>query len=48
MRLLFFIIYVIILGHVVNELYALIKTWVNNIWGNDSIPSSMDYATLQL
>ena len=48
MRLLFFIIYVIILGHFVNELYALIKTWVNNIWGNDSIQSSMDYATLQL
>ena len=49
MRLLFFIFYAIVIFHFVNDLFSLIKTWVNNIWGNaESISgdgSTIDYTS---
>lgn len=47
MRLLFFIIYVVILSHFIRDLFLLIRTWIINIWGNDTM-SLMQYSTLQL
>jgi hypothetical protein len=41
MRLLFFIFYVIVIFHFINDFSLLIQTWVNNIWGIRTMPYSI-------